>query len=244
MRLACTYPAQLSDSAKISINALSVCVLHPSSSSSLYKLRSRLCRAVAAADSCSVTKDGAVLGASSSLKPALLKFTADFQGRAVKVCCSAAREFNDAQVVTDVSANAGLAADQQWSRSDSWSVRKPLHMPLEDAVHRGNWHEARGLVDKLLSLGSLQDISSLDRLIKGKNQALFLLSCWEVIPFAAAAMPIKFRLIMLCHFKVSAPVATFRQAGASSKHTLRHSIRLGIPHTKLSSRQPSRWAFK
>ena len=188
MRLACTDSAQLSDSAKISINALSVCILHPSSSSTLYKLRSRLCRAVAAADSCSVTKDGAVLGASTIFRPALLNPTAECQSRAVKVRCSAAREFNDAQVVTDISANGRLAADKQWSRSDSWSVRKPLHMPLEDAIYRGNWHEARGLVDKLLSLGSLQDISSLDRLIKGKCQALPLLTCWELSTFAAAAM--------------------------------------------------------
>ena len=243
MRLACTDSAQLSDSAKISINALSVCILHPSSSSSLYKLRSRLCRAVAAADSCSVRNDGALLGASSFFNPALLNSTADCQGRAVKLCCSAAREFNDAQVVTDISANGRLAADKQWSRSDSWSVRKPLHMPLEDAVHRGNWHEARGLVDKLLSLGSLQDISSLDKLIKGKRQALLSLSCWEVSPFAAAAMLISLHSIMLCHFKVSAPVAISRQAGASLKHTLRHSIRLGIPRTKLSSHPPSRWAL-
>ena len=172
MRLACPDSAQLLDSAKFSINALSVCILHPSSSSSLCKLRSRLCRAVAATDSCSATKDGPLLGATTLLKSALLNSSADCQGRAVKVRCSAAREINDAQVVTDVSANAGLAADKPWSRSDSWSVRKPLHMPLEDAVHRGNWHEARGLVDKLLSLGSLQDISSLDKLIKGKYQAL------------------------------------------------------------------------
>ena len=243
MRLACPDSAQLSDSTKFSINALSVCILHPSSSSSLYKLRSRLCRAVAATDSCSVTKDGSLLGASSLLKPALLNGPADCQGRALKVCCSAARESNDAQVVTDISANARLAADKKWSRSDSWSVRKPLHLPLEDAVHRGNWHEARSLVDKLLSLGSIQDIPSLDKLIKGKCQALPLLSCWKVSPFAAAAMLISLHSTILCHLKVSAPVATSRQAGASSKHTLRHSIRLGIPHTKLSSRQPSRWAL-
>ena len=45
-------------------------------------------------------------------------------------------------------------------------------MPLEDAIHRGNWLEAKGLVDKLLSVGSLQDISSLDKLIKGVPAAL------------------------------------------------------------------------
>ena len=171
MRLACPGSAQLSDSAKISINALSVCILHPSSSSSLYKLKNRICRAVAATDSCNVTKDGALLGA-SLLKPALLNYPADCQGRAGKARCSAARETSDAQVVTDKSANARLAADKQWSRSDSWNVQKPLHMPLEDAVKIGNWHEARGLVDKLLSLGSLQDISSLDKLIKGKSSSI------------------------------------------------------------------------
>ena len=179
MRLACIDSAQLSDSAKVSINALSICILHPSSGSSLYKLKGRVCRAVAATDSCSVAKDGALLGASNLLKSALLTSPVDCQGRAGKTRCSAAREINDAQVVADKEASARLTADKQWSRSDSWSVQKPLHMPLEDAIHRGDWHEARGLVDKLLSLGSLQDISSLDRLIKGKFQALLYLRCWE-----------------------------------------------------------------
>ena len=169
MRLACPDSAQLSDNAKVSIRALSVCILQPSSSSSLCKLKGRVCRAVAATESCSVTKDGVLFSASSLSKPALLKLPADCQGRAGTACCSAARESNDARVVTESSANPRLTEDKQWSRSDSWSVQKPLHMPLEDAVHRGNWHEARGLVDKLLTLGSLQDIPSLDKLIKGKS---------------------------------------------------------------------------
>ena len=36
-----------------------------------------------------------------------------------------------------------------------------------DAIRHGNWLEARGLVNKLLSVGTVQDISSLEKLIKG-----------------------------------------------------------------------------
>jgi hypothetical protein len=94
--------------------------------------------------------------------------------------CSALPESNGVWSSKGRPASTSSPSERQWSKRDSWSVQKPLHLPLEDAIHRGNWREAKGLVDKLLSVGSLRDISNLDKLIKGISTALpvgILLSC-------------------------------------------------------------------
>lgn len=106
--------------------------------------------------------------ASNSQKFISLVPHGNVQGRASSSRCSAAPEGNGVWVTEEGAARPGLASGREWSSKDSWSVQKPLQMPLEDAIHRGNWLEAMGLVDKMLSIGSLQDITSIDKLIKGE----------------------------------------------------------------------------
>lgn len=92
----------------------------------------------------------------------------DVQGKKGTIRCSAMPESNGVWTTKDTSASPDYSSDRRWSGRDSWSVHKPLQLPLEDAIRHGNWLEARALVDKLLSVGTVQDIFSLEKLIKGE----------------------------------------------------------------------------
>ena len=124
-------------------------------------------------NSCLITSVGPSLaGEQHILSSVLAVGNAQSRAGASSTRCSALPESNGVWSSKGRPASPSLPSGRQWSRRDSWSVQKPLHVPLEDAIHRGNWLEAKGLVDKLLSVGSLQDISSLDKLIKGVLAAL------------------------------------------------------------------------
>ena len=174
MRLACQDARHLSEYARTSINALSICFVYSSSDSSTQKLRGKICRGVAGREnSCLITSAGpAIAGEQHILSSVLAVSNAQSRAGASSTRCSARPESNGVWSSKGRPASPSLPSGRQWSRRDSWSVQKPLHEPLEDAIHRGNWLEAKGLVDKLLSVGSLQDISSLDKLIKGVPAAL------------------------------------------------------------------------
>ena len=170
MRLAGQDLISLSDYTKTSIKALSICFVHASFDSSAPKLRKQVCRAVAGKDTCVVTSSGhGVFSASHYYTSASLLPVTDVQGKAGQSRCSALPESNGVWTAKGSAANQKVSSDGQWSERDSWSVQKPLQSPLEDAIHQGNWLEARGYVDKLLSVGTLQDFPSLDKLIKGNH---------------------------------------------------------------------------
>ena len=92
------------------------------------------------------------------------------EGRMGDLRCSAMPESNGVWGTKNASASPDYSSDRRWSGRNSWSVHKPLQVPLEDAIRHGNWLEARALVDKLLSVGTVQDIQSLEKLIKGESK--------------------------------------------------------------------------
>ncbi len=168
MRLACQESTALSEYARASINALNICFVHSSLSSSAQKLRNKTCRGVAGKDTgCLTSSTGGVFSATHFCTDASWLPASNVQGKAGKSRCSATSESNGVWTTKDSSASPDYSPDRQWNGRDSWSVHKPLQVPLEDAIRHGNWLEARGLVDKLLSVGTVQDISSLEKLIKG-----------------------------------------------------------------------------
>ena len=168
MRLACQESRALSEYARASINALNICFVHSSLSSSAQKLRSKTCRGVAGKDTgCLTSSSGDVFSASLFQTDAPWLPASEVHSKAGRFRCSAMSESNGVWTTKGSSSSPDCPPDRQWNGRDSWSVHKPLQVPLEDAIRHGNWLEARGLVDKLLSVGTVQDISSLEKLIKG-----------------------------------------------------------------------------
>ena len=158
MRLSCQESTAISDCARTSINALNICFVHSSLDSNAHKLRSRTCRGVAGKDTwCLSSSNAGVFSASQSQTDASLLSASDVQGRKGDLRCSAIPESNGVWTTNDNSARPDYSPDRRWSGRDSWSVHKPLQVPLEDAIRHGNWLEARSLVDKLLSVGTVQD---------------------------------------------------------------------------------------
>ncbi len=169
MRLACQESTAISKYARASINALNIFFVHSSLSSSVQKLRSKTCRGVAGKDTgCLTSSNGSVLSAIQIQTDAPWLPASHGQRKAGELRCSAMSESNGVWTTKDGSASPDYSSDRQWNGRDAWNVHKPLQVPLEDAIRHGNWLEARGLVDKLLSVGTVQDISSLEKLIKGE----------------------------------------------------------------------------
>ena len=169
MRLGCQESRALADYARTSIDALNICFLQSPLDRNTHKQRKGICRAVADRDLCyPPSKIASTFSAIYCRKGALLLPALHVQGRASASRCPATPESNGTWTTKDRLARPGYSSHGQWNGRDSWSVHKPLQVPLEDAIHQGNWLEARGLAEKLLSVGPVQDISSLEKLIKGE----------------------------------------------------------------------------